>query len=88
LRVTYSMTGREPTGAVERLTTTGAETCLAPRGETMSFAPQWSPDGRYLAYYTATGKKGNTDPYNKYDIISGEDAPLPIAAAIQIASQR
>lgn len=67
-------------------TASGAETCLAPRGDTMSFAPKWSPDGRHLAYYTATGKKGNTDPYEKYDIISGEDAPLPIAAAIQIAS--
>lgn len=67
-------------------TASGAETCLAPRGETMSFAPTWSPDGRHLAYYTATGKKGNTDPYDKYDIIPGEDAPLPIAAAIQIAS--
>ncbi|HHV58565.1 MAG TPA: hypothetical protein GXX50_12535 [Firmicutes bacterium] len=67
-------------------TVTEAETCLAPRAETMSFGPQWSPDGRYLAYYTAPTKKGSTDPYDRYDIIMGEDAPLPIAVQVTIAT--
>jgi Tol biopolymer transport system component len=82
----YELWEPEQSGIYVLDTATGTETCLAPREETMSFAPRWSPDGRYLAYYTANEKKDTSNPYDKYDIILGEDAPFPIAAAIQIAS--
>ena len=66
------------------------ETCLAATGETFKFGPQWSPDGKNIAAYSADSKYDTpadeqhfrlTDRYN---IISGEDAPAPIADAISI----
>lgn len=63
----------------------GAEKVLLPNGDTMSFLPQWSPDGKYLAAYTVQRKAGETGAdFDAYDYFAGEDGPMPIAPAITV----
>lgn len=64
----------------------GEATCVAPTGESLSFFPVWAPGGGHLAFYAA-GKKGEGESlYDQYDLIPSEDAPLAVAAAIDIVA--
>ena len=67
-------------------TATGKERPLLPTGETMSFLPQWSPDGKYIAVYTAKQKPGAADLpiWERYQVYQGEDSLLPIASEITV----
>ncbi|RJQ24971.1 MAG: hypothetical protein C4589_11965 [Peptococcaceae bacterium] len=71
----------------------GKEKALAPAGETWNFLPRFSPDGRYLAYYTAPLKAGKSardaQAYyyaGDYDILPAEDGPAPVAAGVEIVN--
>lgn len=63
----------------------GVETALLQRGETMSFVPFWSPDGKYVAVYTVHRKAGQTgNTWMDYDFYAGEDGPLTISPQITV----
>ena len=64
---------------------TGAERPLLPTGETFSFYPAWSPDGKYVAAYTANLMPDPTgEGLEIYSILPGEDGPLGAAQAITV----
>lgn len=71
-------------------TATGSEKPLLPLGETMSFYPSWSPDGQYIAAYTASrrandsGGDNSENDWDDYEILAAEDGLLPVAGAISI----
>ncbi|MGE5484317.1 MAG: hypothetical protein ACM3X4_04775 [Ignavibacteriales bacterium] len=72
-------------------TETGQQRPLLPAGETMSFYPFWSPDGKYIAAYTVYKKQGAkaTQPgqaidWADYDILEGEDGPQSASDAITV----
>ncbi len=67
---------------------TGEERALLPTGETMSFLPQWSPDGKYVLAYTAGQKPGGADlpSWERYEVFQGEDSALPIAAKLTVVT--
>jgi hypothetical protein len=63
----------------------GVEKPLLPNGDTMSFIPQWSPDGKYVAAYTVDRKAGETGTARAdYAFFPGEDGPLTIAPKITV----
>jgi Tol biopolymer transport system component len=67
---------------------TGAEKPLIPNGDTMSFYPAWSPDGKYMALYVVVRSPGATDTtWNNYGVYPGEDGPLPIGTSIAIVDR-
>jgi len=82
----YENFAEDGTGVWVAAAATGAETCIAPRGQTWSFYPAWSPDGRHVAYYTAAGKTGSEDTFEGYDMVPAEDGPRPAAGAIDVAT--
>lgn len=64
---------------------TGAEKPFALNGDTMSFYPSWSPDGKYVAMYNVPRKPGRTETtWVNYAVYPGEDGPMPIAPAITV----
>lgn len=65
---------------------TGEERELLPDGKTLSFLPTWSPDGKYIAVYTADEKpNGDSLPrWERYQVFNSEDGLLPIAPRITI----
>ncbi len=64
---------------------TGKEEALLPAGPTFSFVPQWSPDGKYVAVYTADRKPGASGTsLEVYDCFLGTAGPLPVASAITV----
>lgn len=67
-------------------TATGKERPLLPTGETRSFLAQWSPDGKYIAAYTAEQKPEAADLpiWERYQVYQGEDSLLPIASEITV----
>ncbi len=66
---------------------TGEEIPLIPNSDTMSFYPDWSPNGKYIATYTA-GRKPDTEPTGiapkNYEFYLGEDSPMPFGDSIRI----
>ncbi len=63
----------------------GKEQALLATGPTFSFVPQWSPDGKYVAAYTADRKAGlEGTSVADYDCFQGQAGPLTIAPAITI----
>ena len=62
----------------------GEEKLLAGEGETASFGPIWSPDGKYIAVYTVPKVDDTNDPWRNYDYYLGEDGPLTIASAVTV----
>jgi len=72
-------------------TQTGRQEPLLPAGETMSFYPFWSPDGKYVAAYTVKLKKDVKAPgpgqpvvWQDYDILEGEDGPQTACDSITV----
>lgn len=66
-------------------TSTGKEKLVLPRGETVSFYPYWSPDGKYVAVYTAARKPGGTGTdWDSYQVYPGQDSPQPVADKITV----
>ncbi|HHY38831.1 MAG TPA: hypothetical protein GX507_07910 [Clostridia bacterium] len=71
-------------------TATGSEKPLLLSDETMSFYPFWSPDGRYIAAYTAfrkgTGQGGDKsgNDWDDYEVLPSEDGLMPVAGAISV----
>lgn len=64
---------------------TGKEEALLATGSTFSFVPQWSPDGKYVAAYTAGLKSGAEGAsMEDYDCFLSTAGPLTIAPAITI----
>ena len=60
-----------------------------PDGDTKSFYPQWSPDGKYIAVLTAQSKVSSAAGssgigWRDYDLVYGEDSPLAAAQSITI----
>lgn len=63
----------------------GIERPLLPIGDSLSFYPSWSPDGKYVAAYTARRADSPViEGATIYNLIPGEDGPLPAAQAITI----
>ncbi|MGE5484621.1 MAG: hypothetical protein ACM3X4_06360 [Ignavibacteriales bacterium] len=85
----YELFEKGATGMFILDTETGEQKPLLPRGETWSFLPSWSPDGRYVAAYTAGLKPGATasqDPAStgNYNFLAGEDGPQPAGGSITV----
>jgi dipeptidyl aminopeptidase/acylaminoacyl peptidase len=59
----------------------GKETLVVPRSEAMTFGAEWSPDGKYVAYYYGKRLTGQ-----EYDILPAEDGPRTVTETIEIAS--
>lgn len=68
-------------------TATSEERPLLPNGETMSFYPSWSRDGKLVAAYTVNRKKDapSGTSWQAYDLLEGEDGPQPVGSMITIA---
>jgi len=67
---------------------TGKDSLLAPSGETMGMSPEWSPDGRYLAFYTVPKREGSGDgTWFDYEVYRGDDSPLSIAPVITVVDR-
>ncbi len=65
---------------------TGEEKPLLPAGDTLSFYPTWSPDGKYVAAYTANAlPDASGQGLQLYKLLPGEDGPMPAAQNITIA---
>jgi hypothetical protein len=84
--VIYEMHGTDKDGVYILETATGKERPLLPTGDTMSFLPAWSPDGKYIASYTVGQKPAGSGfaAWDRYQTYPGEDGPLPIAPAITV----
>jgi hypothetical protein len=66
-------------------TATGEERTLMPNGETRSFYPSWSFDGKYIAVYTVGRKPGAAGTtWHSYDVFEGEDMAQPVGQAITV----
>lgn len=65
---------------------TGEERPLLPTGETLSFLPKWSPDGKYIVAYTAEQKPdaASLPPWERFQVVQGEDSLLPIASELTV----
>ncbi|MGB9867635.1 MAG: hypothetical protein ACPLPR_07030 [Bacillota bacterium] len=64
---------------------TGQEKVLLDVGDSLSFYPSWSPDGKYIACYTVPRKpESNTGTWEDYEILPAEDGPQPVAPAITV----
>lgn len=65
---------------------TGKERPLLPTGETMSFLPRWSPDGKHVVAYTVDQKPdaAQRESWDKFEVYQGEDGPMPIASQLTI----
>ena len=58
------------------------EVLLVPRSAALTFGTEWSPDGKYVAYYYAR----RIDKKDEFEIFPAEDGPLPVTETIEIAS--
>lgn len=81
----YPRLGDKP-GLYVVSTSGGPEVAIAPRGDTMSFYPSWSPDSKHIAYYTAKRLEGS-GIHAQYDVISYEDGPFSAGTWIDVSSR-
>ncbi len=58
------------------------EVLVVRRSEALTFGSEWSPDGKYVAYYYAKRLPGKEE----FEILPAEDGPLPVTETIEIAS--
>lgn len=64
---------------------TGEETWLLPAGDTFSFYPEWSPDGKWVSALTAGRKPGATGSgVDAYDAYPAEDGPAATARRLTV----
>ncbi len=84
----YGLNERDKNGIFSLNTATGEEIALARNDENFNFYPQWSSDGRRLAYYTAPqkGNRAAESIYDRYDLIPEEDGPLAVAPGVDIVA--
>jgi hypothetical protein len=84
-KIVYSVYQEDKSGIYIMDIATGEEKPLLPTGETLSFFPMWSPDGKYIAAYTLEKVADNIDNETpRYNFIPGEDGPIAAAAKITI----
>jgi len=84
----YELNEQGRNGIFSLNTATGEEIALARNDENFNFYPQWSTDGRRLAYYTAPqkGDRAAESIYDRYDLIPEEDGPLAVAPGVDIVA--
>lgn len=73
-------------------TATGESTLVFPTGDSFSFEPVWSPDGRFVAAYAAPRKDdiagGRSElSWEDYEVFPSEPGFVPMAGAITIADR-
>ncbi len=81
----YSLNEDDSRGIFIMDLATGDERPLLPAGDTLSFYPSWSPDGKYIMAYTA---KVLPDPSGQglqlYTLLPAEDGPFPAAQVLTV----
>ncbi|MGI6642695.1 MAG: TolB family protein [Bacillota bacterium] len=82
----YSLNEHDRTGIFIMDLATGTERPLLAAGDTYSFYPVWSPDGRYIMAYTASSSPdASGQGLQLYRMLPGEDGPFAAAEAITVA---
>ena len=74
-------------------TPTGESRLAFPTGDFFSFEPVWSPDGRFVAAYTASRKDGSESGqsqvlWDDYEVFPSEPGFVPMAGTITIADRK
>lgn len=81
----YELNEKDKSGIFIFDTTTLEERPLLPNGDTMSFFPAWSYDGKYIAAYTIPRKEGATGTaWHDYGLFVGEDTAQSIGTSITV----
>lgn len=81
----YELNEQDKSGIFIFDTTTLEEKPLIPNGDTMSFYPAWSYDGKYIAAYTVPRKEGATGTaWHDYRLFVGEDTAQSIGTSITV----
>jgi hypothetical protein len=81
----YSLNADDRLGIFIMDLATGEERPLLPAGDTFSFYPSWSPDGKYVMAYTAKSWQDASGQGSRlYTLIPGEDGPFPAAEVITV----
>lgn len=81
----YELNEKGKSGIFIFNTATGKEKPLLPNGDTMSFYPSWSFDGKYIAAYTVGKKEGASGTaWHNYMLFEGEDTAQSIGSSITV----
>lgn len=81
----YELNEDEKSGIFILDTKTKEERPLAVNGDTMSFYPAWSPDGKYVAAYIVDKKEGATGTsWRDYLLFEGEDTAQSVGSGITV----
>lgn len=81
----YELNEGEKSGIFIFDTKTRTERPLLPTGDTISFYPAWSYDGKYIAAYTVERKPESTGTsWQDYLFFEGEDGPLNMGSSITV----
>lgn len=84
-QIVYATYGEEKSGLYVVDVATGTERTLVETGESLSFYPSWSPDGKYIAMYTVYRvENSQANGVYRYDFIPGEDGPFPSGQEITV----
>lgn len=84
-QIVYGVYGEDKSGVYIFDVASGAERALVETGETLSFFPRWSPEGKYIAMYTLhRADDPSSGGIPRYNFIYGEDGPRPSAQEITI----
>ena len=85
----YELNEKGKSGVFIFDTATGEEKALLPNGDTMSFYPAWSFDGKYIATYTVGKKEGAMGTsWHDYLLFEGEDTAQSIGSSITIVDTK
>ncbi len=81
----YELNEKDKNGIFIFDTATLEERPLIPNGDTMSFYPAWSFDGKYIAAYTVGKKEGATGTsWHDYRLFEGEDTAQSVGSSITV----